>query len=407
MVTPKRILLLNRSFWPDVEATGQFLGELCEGIAEKYQVVAICGNSYFEDKNLFSFDADNLGKNFESINIIRVWHTRLWKGNLIGRVINWLTYCISAFIVALRQRFDVAIICTDPPFLSLIGAALKWLKDRPFIINCRDLYPDVALALGKMKQGFFCSVFDYINKKSFCMASCVVCLGPSMATRLVQKGLPERKIKVIPDWADTQSIKPILKKDNRFIPRIETRNEFIIMYSGNLGLSQEFELILEALFTVSKEEPIQIVFIGEGVGKKKLKRKINVMGFNNVSFFSYQPKEELAHSLSAADLHLIPLKKGLKGAIVPSKLYGVMAAGRPYIAITDEESEPAIFAKEKACGLLADPDSVESIVAALKWACNNKDELIEIGKRGRALAEKQFDKKIVIQKWLSLLEKFP
>lgn len=398
----KHILLLNRSFWPDIEATGQFLTELCQQLVKAHKITVIAGLSYYIENENFVSKRLYSKELFEGIEIIRVHHTRFWKANITARLINWFSYCFLAFFTALKIKPDLIIVCTDPPFLGIMIMILRRLKSIPFIYNCRDLYPDIAFGTGKLKQGILSYIYDYLNKKSLSAARLVVSLGLSMEDKLKSKGIPKEHIRVIPDWVDTHLLKPVLKKDNPLLEKFGLKNRFIMMYSGNIGFSQDFSSALESLLRI--KDSACLVFIGEGAGKEDLKNEAKQLGLRNILFIPYQSKDMLSFSLGMADLHLVSLKKGLAGASVPSKVYGIMATGRPYLAITDKESEPARLAKEHGCGLWAAPQDINAITHVINWAINHPDELEQMGKRGREIALKKFNKEIVIKEWLSVLE---
>lgn len=403
----KHILFFSRSFWPDTEATGQFITELCAELANKYKVTVIAGCSYYIKEDYFRafslYRKEKLGK----VTIFRVMHTKFWKGNLVGRIMNWLTYGILALLVALRlKKVDLIIISTDPPFLGILAMVLKKIKSTAFIYNCRDLYFDVAMVLGKLKPGLIAKVYDYLDKKAFNAAATVVPLGLSMQRRLIAKGVDRRRIRVISDWVDTGVIKPVAKENNPLLRELGLENKFIIMYSGNIGLTQNLDSILRAVADIKKPSSFFLVFAGEGAAKKGLRELAQELGVQEVLFLPYQPMEMLSYSLGMADLHIVSFQKGLSGAIVPSKVYGIMAAARPYLAIGDKESEPAILANEFGCGLLVEPDDIVGITKAFDWALAHTEELRQMGKRGRELAEARFDKNSVLKDWFSLLEDF-
>ncbi len=398
------VLLLNRSFWPDTEATGQFLTELCQELKEKYKITVIAGRSYYIKEKRFKGLSLYRKEIFDDIEVLRVRHTIFWKGNLLGRMANWLTYCILAFLSMLKMKPDVMIVCTDPPFLGIIAMIIGRLKSVPYIYNCRDLYPDVALALGKLKKGLSSDIFDYFNRKAFYSARFLVPLGQSMKNKLIKKNVPGEKIRIITDWVDTLQIKPIPKKENSLLEKFGIKNKFVIVYSGNIGLSQGFEIILDSIKFFPND--VHFVFIGEGAGKDALKNQAQSLNLKNILFLPYQPKEMLPFSLSMADLHVVPLMQGTAGTVVPSKLYGIMAVSRPYLAITDEESEPAILAKEFKCGLWAAPGNIKAVSDNIRWAIGHPKELEDMGSCGRKIAETRFDKKIVIKEWFKLLDNF-
>lgn len=392
------LLFINRSYWPDVEATGQFLTELCEGLGEYYPIVVVAGRSYFlADRfpplRLFQ-DETHRG-----VRIVRVRHTRFWKGSFWGRMANWVTFILLAFIASWRLRPRLIVACTDPPFSVFLAALLHRWKGIPFIFNCRDLYPDAALDLGKLKVGFLSRTFDRLHLRALRQASIVIPLGRSMADRIRIKGLAGRPMKIIPDWADTRMIRPIAKRNNPMIHQYALEKPFIIMYSGNLGLSQDFDTILQALSNLPPSPPWHLVLIGDGSGKKKLEEKVQALKFQNVLFLPYQPQEMLAYSLSMANLHLVPLRKGMSGASVPSKVYGIMAAGRPFLAITDRISEPARLALDLGLGLWAPAGDVGKITQAIRWCLHHGEDLEAMGEKGRKMAEKYFDKDVAIAEW--------
>lgn len=399
----KHILVLNRSFWPDTEATGQLLTELCEQLAKVYKVTVIAGHSYYI-KGLFKPFRLYSREIFNGIEILRVRNTRFWKASLIGRIINWCTYSMLVFVAALNIKPKIIIACTDPPFLGIIAMLLGRLKSIPFIYNCRDLFPDVGWELGKLtKSSFLSQSYDYFNKNAFKKALLVICLGQSMKNRIFSKGIPQERIRVIPDWVDTSTIKPVSKKDNPFLEKLGLKNKFIIMYSGNIGLTQNLSLILEAVTLIKDTHSYYLLFLGEGAAKASLKEQARSWGIENVLFLPYQPKDMLSFSLSMADLHIVSLKKGMAGVIVPSKIYGIMAVGRPYLAITDAESEAVCIAQEYGCGLWVSPDDIGKIAGSLEWALNHPVELEEMGRVARHIAQTQFDKNIVINEWLKIL----
>jgi len=397
------ILLLNRSFWPDIEATGEFLTELCLGLKESHSITVIAGRSYFIKEKRFRGINFYRREKLDDIDILRVRHTVFWKGNLAGRLINWLTYSVySSLLLLFVKKPDVIIVCTDPPFLGIIVMVIGRLRGVPFIYNCQDIYPDVALVLGKLREGMLSKTFDFFNKKALYSARFVVPIGKSMKDRLVAKKVPEGKIKIIPYWIDISKIKPLPKNENPFLKELKLENKFIIMYTGNIGLSQDFIPILNALEKVKEE--VCLFFLGHGVKKDFLKDKARLMGLENVFFIPHQPREKLPIFLSMADLHLIPLIKGMSGAIVPSKMYTIIAAGKPYLAITDPDSEPAVLAKEYNCGLWAAPADEAAITDRIVWAVRHPKELQEMGSNCRKLAETKFDKNIIIKEWFNLLE---
>ena len=318
-----RVLFLNRSFWPDREATGQFLTELCDDLSSDHEVTIVAGPCCQDkDKNSAGFrlwSRERRGK----VTIIRTWGTRFSKSNLAGRLVNLGTYYLLAAIVAFRlPRPDVIVAETDPPLLGALAAALKRRWRCRLIYNVRDLYPDIAEVTGGVRSPFLLDLLRRGNDYAYRRADLIVTLGHDMARRIVDKGVPTDKVVVVPDWVDCGRIRPL--DSNPF--RRSFGDKFVVMYSGNLGLSQQLEAVLEAADRLRDDNRILFALIGEGARKKWLEERARAMGLTNVTFLPYQPLENLGASLSAADLHLIPLAPGAAGCLVPSKIYGILAA---------------------------------------------------------------------------------
>jgi glycosyltransferase involved in cell wall biosynthesis len=208
------------------------------------------------------------------------------------------------------------------------------------------------------------------------------------------------KVSVIPDWVDTAQIRPLA--NNPF--RAQFGNRFVVMYSGNIGLSQQLETVLEAAALVAEHPAILFVLIGEGARKDSLVKLVRDRGLTNVMFLPYRPKEELAHSLSAADLHLIPLMPGAAGCLVPSKIYGILAAGRPFVAMMEAHAEVARIAREFRVGSVVAPADATALASAILSAAANPAELRAMGDRAREVAVKHFDRSLATRAFAAMLE---
>lgn len=392
-----RLLFLNRSFWPDLEATGQNLTELCEELCAEHEITFISGPSYHvaaPSRGLWKRDQ------FGKITIIRTWGTRFPKRRLGLRVINLGTYFALAAVAALfAPKFDVIIAATDPPLLGILGAALKRCRRCSFVYNVRDLYPDVAEANGGIKSRFLLGLLRWANDVAYASADQVIVLGEDMRRRVLSKGVPAAKVVVVANSVDCQKMRPV--EPNPF--REQWGDRFIVMYSGNLGLSQQLETVLEAADRLRQDKRILFLLVGEGARKNWLKERTHFLGLPNVEFCPYQPKSRLAESLSAADLHLIPLLRGATGAIVPSKVYGILAVGRPYVAIMDDTAEAARLARDHSVGFVVSPGDAEGLTETIKRASLDPDDLRLKGLRARRLAEEQFERKIIARKYSEVL----
>jgi glycosyltransferase involved in cell wall biosynthesis len=402
-----RVLVFNRSYYPDVEATGQLLTELCTDLTAHCVVHVVAGQPNFvalERGGLLQEDSHR------DVAITRVRNLKFSKKSLVGRIVGLLTYLVLAFWVGLRSRRpDVILVETDPPLLPLLGVILgRWHRCRS-ICYLQDLYPEVGLALGKLRPGLMTRLLYWATQVGLRGSDHIIVLGEDMRAKVVGRGITAKKTTVVPNWADTNLIyprprttdpwdraTPTMNGSNGIIAETCQDDALVVMYSGNLGLSQNLDQLLEVARDL-RHLPIRFVVVGEGAAKAQLLARATAWNLANVRFFSYQAKEKLGESLSAADVHFIPLRRGLAGAIVPSKLYGILAAGVPFIAAVEHSSEIARVATQTGAGLVIPPDSASDLAASLRWCLDNRALLPAMGRRGRRAAELLFSRPVCVR----------
>ncbi|MCH2203655.1 MAG: glycosyltransferase family 4 protein [Fuerstiella sp.] len=387
-----RLLFLNRSYWPDTEATGQLLTALCEGLTEQFDVHVLAGQP-----NVTSTHAD-----WESIDerngvtIHRVKHTTFSKRNILQKGINFLSFVRACQKqIQLLPQPDVVVFETDPFLLPFVADRFRRDTGCSMVGYLQDIYPDVAVALDKVSDNWAIrrlrtSLFDIYRR-----CSKMIVLSKDMKQLLLESEIPDETVSIIPNWADTQQIVPV-DTDNRFRRRFRLENKFVAMYSGNLGLTQNLEEFVEAAATLQDDTQIQFVFVGQGARKKDLQQQTESLGLSNILFCDYQPADELSHSLSAADLHLLPLTADLSRCLMPSKLYGILAAGRPFLTNAPETSELFEITKFHNVGFTVEAGSPSVIAETIRTAKNDRATLRKMGRRARQLAEKRCTKTLSV-----------
>jgi glycosyltransferase involved in cell wall biosynthesis len=370
-----------------VEATGQLLTELCSDLAQRHDVTVIAGRPNF----VTGGSALPRRETHRGVQVLRVRNFRFNKTGMLGRAVGLASYLLLAFWAALWQRRpDVLVVETDPPALGALGALLKWRHRCPMIFYLQDLFPEVGLALGKLRPGLLTTLLRWLTNIGLRHADAVVVLGEDMKRRVLERGVPVERVAVVPNWADTQALRPA-DGANRLRSEWGVDDRFVVMYSGNLGLSQGLEGVLHAA-NLLRDEPVTFVFVGEGAARPALVSRATASGMRNVRFFPYQPKACLGESLAAADLHLIPMRRGLAGYMVPSKLYGILAVARPYVAAVDADSEVAAVTEKYSTGLRIDPESPDELARAIRWCLAHRPESRAMGERGLKVAETYFDR---------------
>lgn len=385
------MLFLNRSFWPDTEATGQLLTELCEDLAADYDVAVVAG----QPNRITSQEAyRRVGvQSRRGVEVRRVPHTRFAKRSVWGRAVNFLSYLVMAWCDTLWiRRPDVVVVETDPFVLAFLGAWLKFRYRSKLIVYLQDVYPDVAVALGKLRDGLIVRALRAALVAVYRRADRVVVLSKDMKMLLCDRGVDSQRIVCIPNWADTAELVP-QKTQNRFRQRELLNGHFVVMYSGNMGLTQRLDKVLEAAEGFRTRDDVVFLFVGDGVSKNDLERRARERRLPNVRFLPYQAKSELSHSLSAADLHLLPLNAPLASCLMPSKLYGILASGTAVLTDAPPESEIRQLVESERVGLTVPPGDANALADGIRWGLEHRHELEQMGFRARRLAEARFDRK--------------
>lgn len=334
------------------------------------------------------------------VEIVRTGGTIMSKRRLPLRLLNLGSYfALAAAASHTIDRPDLVVAATDPPLLGLLGARLKRRWNCRLVYNVRDLYPDIAQVNGGLRNRPLLNLLNYANREAFAAADRVIVLGHDMRERIAAKGVAPERIMVVPDWVDCAAIRPVIRNPLRD----SFGGKFVVMYSGNLGLSQQLETVIEAAAHLRNDTGLLFILVGEGARKPWMMREAAARGLGNVRFLPYQPKERLAESLSAADLHLIPLKTGAAGCLVPSKVYGIMAAGRSFVAMMEAHSEVARLAVWHDIGSVAPPGDASALAGAIQAARADPERLVLRGLKARQLAVRCFDRKIVTRRFGKVL----
>jgi colanic acid biosynthesis glycosyl transferase WcaI len=392
-----KILFVNRSFWPDTDATGFLLTELTEDLSRDHQITVICGPANTSKPQVWPLLCR---EDHGAVKIARTFGARFSKRNLAVRVVNLGTYWVQALTVALRERADVIIAETDPPLLGLLGAIVKRLKGSLFIFYCQDLYPDIAEATRGLKSRPVLAFLRWCNEFAYRNADAIVVLGADMANRLQRQGVAPNRIVVIPNWIDCRKVKPQPPPD--FMMR--KPGDFVVMYDGNFGWSQDLGTVLDAAHLMRDDRRVRFILVGDGCRKVALAHQATLMRLPNVEFGERHPPSAISEVLAAGDLQLIPLVAGAAGCLVPSKVYGILAAGKPFVAMMEPEADVARLAAESDAGFVVPPGDAQALGRTISHAMENPKLLEEMGGRARALAERSYDRRLITRRFAEFLE---
>jgi glycosyltransferase involved in cell wall biosynthesis len=390
-----RLLVLNQYYWPGGEATANLLTELCEALAEDYDVTVVTG----------AVAADVASREVRNgVRIVRVESTAHDRTQLLHRALNYLTYVVASTAAALRaERPDVVVCMTDPPFLGAIARLIAWRHRAPLLVIAQDVFPEIAVALGRLTNPLLVRVLGLLVNASLRRADRVVVIGDTMKRRIEAKGVASGRIDVIPNWGDATLTTPA-PRDNPWARRHKLVGKFVVMHFGNVGHAQDLDTLIRATTLLRDLEDLVVPIIGVGARKEELVELARRLDADAVRFLPWQEYAQRALPISAADLHVVGLARGLAGYVVPSRLYGVLAAGRPVVAAAEAESETAQLVAEVGCGIAIEPGDPIALAEVLRAAHDGAYDLEERGRRARAFAETASDRSIAVGRYRAVLD---
>ena len=391
-----RIVFFNRSYSPDMGATGQLLTELTQDLVRDHgcDVTVVCG----PPPEGSCADVHS----HEGVTIVRAKGTRLARRGFLGRFTNYVTYSLAAAWASLRlPRSDIVVALTDPPIIGLVAWATSKRMGSRFVFLCQDIFPEVANLLDDFRSETINALLQRVNCFLVKRADRVIALGDAMKDRLVSgKNADPERVSVIHNWADTEAISPA-PKDNAFSREHGLADKFAVMHSGNIGLSQNLDCWIEVASRLASLSDIVFLFVGDGVRREALGLDVARRGLDNVLFLPYQPRETLRDSYAAADVFIVSLKPGLAGYIVPSKLYGILAAGRPYVAAVEPATEVAAISLEHDCGVVVAPGDVGGMVHEITRLHRDRERGERLSRNARR-AGLQFDRRKQVRAYREL-----
>lgn len=395
-----KVVFVNRFFHPDISATAQMLGDLAFDLAARGDdVTVIASRQLYQDPRARLSSLEDVA----GVKVVRVRTTSFGRASLPGRVLDYATFYLSTFIALWRTaRPGVTVVAkTDPPLVSVPAAAACRLRGARLVNWLQDLFPEVAGAAGARVPMF--RVLAWLRDRSLARAACNVAVGEQMAARLRARGVPSGRIAVIPNWADGNAIQPLEHAANRLRRDWGLGEAFVAAYSGNMGRVHEFETILGAARRLRGEAGVRFVLIGDGRWRAWIEDEVRRERLESVLLKPYQPRENLALSLGLADVHLVSLQPAMEGLVVPSKVYGIAAAGRPLVYIGDPGGEIGELVARHAIGVAVRAGDAEALARALLELRADAGRRRAMGARARALFEAEYDKPIALAKWSAAL----
>jgi len=291
---------------------------------------------------------------------------------------------------------------TDPPMVGDIALVVARRYRVPLVVVSQDVFPEIAVEVGRLRNRYLVALLGFTTRFYLRRADRVVAIGETMRRRLEAKSVRPERLHVIPNWVDTTAIVP-QPRDNDWARERGLVDRFVVMHSGNIGHAQDLATLIRAGASLQDLDRLAVLLIGFGARHAEYVALVRELGADNVSFVDYQERATLPFSLASADLHFVGLARGLSGYVVPSRLYGVLAASRPVLVAADEDSETARLTRRIGCGIVVPPGRPDLVAAEIRRAAAGEYDLAEMGRLGREWVEAEGGRERALERYRLLL----
>lgn len=395
-----RVLLLNLYFPPDTSATAKMAQTVVDALSTIHDVTVLCGRPSYdpsERRPWRLFQSDQAAR----VKTIRVGSSDYSRVQMNKRVFNYLSYVLLSVPRSIFLPCDVILAMTDPPFEGIVGAFVALLKGKPLVYNIRDMYPDMAVGGSIVAPGLLSRVWEKLHRWALRRSTRVVVLGEDMRNRIISKGVSPANVLVVRDGAELPaqtSSPPAL--DEEVIRAIRGNFRLVLLHAGNLGFYGAWDTLLAGAAELSGEG-IGLVFVGDGAQRERL--QFAAKDLPNVRFLPFFPGSKISSVLAAADAHLITVKRGLEGVVVPSKMYGILVAGKPILAVAPRECDVVSIGEQKGFSIFADPDDPTHFADSARRLARDPELLRQMGLASFAAAP-DFARSEELRKLVTILE---
>jgi colanic acid biosynthesis glycosyl transferase WcaI len=406
------VLILTQVFPPDAVSTAQIMGDLAVDLmAEGHRVSVLTTSPHYnrdEDAEarqpLIPYWGTVLRESeFHGAKVFHTFMPQKSKG-VWPRAAAWMGFHLISTLAGITALREVDIIITPSPPLT-IGAS-AWLlsvyQGCPYIYNVQEIYPDIAVKLGVLREGYLLQVMKRLERFIYDHAAKVTVIAPHMRADLLGKGTPPEKVELIPNFVDTGDLAPSAK-DNEFSRQHGLADRFVVSYAGNMGPAQGLETLIEAARILGGEDGIRFLLMGNGTLQDDLGAAIESNGLGNIVFLPYQPYRVMSMAYAASDLSVVPLAPLTGGDALPSKAYRIMACGRPVLAVAERGTDLAELVETAGCGIFVESGSAERLAVAILDAYRGRYDLASMGAAGRQCVEREFSRRSVTRRYDALV----
>ena len=402
-----RILLLNLYFPPDTSATAKVAESMSRALAQSHEVTVLCGRPSYdptERRPWKLWQTERITTNGSSFTVVRVGSTAYSRMKMKLRILNYLTYAKLASHLALFIPCDVILAMTDPPFNGISAAIIGMLKSKPVVYDIQDLYPDMAIAASIVTPGVIPRIWEYLHRWALRRAARILVLGDDMRARIIAKGVDPSKIFIVRNSVDVQSAgtpSPLLNSE--VIRAIRANFRFVLLHAGNLGFYGAWDTLIAAVRQLQNDN-VALVFVGDGAERSRLESL--AAGATNIRFLPFFPPADIPYVLAAPDAHIVTIKPGLQGVVAPSKMFGILAAGKPIVAVAPEETDVATLGARRGFAICANPTNPDALASAIRQLASDPARLTAMG-QSASLAATRYSRAAEMQKLASIISTIP
>ena len=395
--------VITELYYPENNQTGYYMTGIAEGLSKDFEIKVICGQPNYAAKGTRA-----LKKEFHrGVEIIRVWGTTLDKNVIFFRLLNMITLGASIFIkslVKINSGQSILVVSAPPslPFLTALAAKIRRAR---YNLIIQDKYPEILIAVGKTNSGStFVKLLDKLNAWLYSGAEKIIVVGRDMrelveAQTFDKPGRKKTTIEVIQNWASLEEIEPMPRESNELLKELGILDKFVFLYAGNMGHPQDLESIVECAEKLKDDGRFHFLFLGSGVKRKWLEKKVQENKLENVSILAARPRAEQKLFLNACDIGLVSLVKNMSGVAMPSRTYNFLAAGKPILALTENNSEVARVIEEEQVGWIVPPSEPSRLLQVIYKIFDERDLLVEIGRRARESSIKKYSIETAVSKY--------
>ena len=403
------VLMLTTVFPPEVRSAALLMGELAESLAQRGHRVTVitaapAGAARRGKRSLFGVFVEDLC----GVRVIRIPNFAIHRTHApailrgLGQMLNAFAFLLAALFV---KDVDVTLAYSPPLALGIVGAVLHHLRRIPHVLNVQDLVPQYAIDLGILKSRSLIRLLKEIERTVYRHVQLITVHSRGNAEYMAREGVEPHKVAVVPNWVDTRLIRPAAR-ETAYRQKAGLEGKFVVLFAGMLGFAQDVDTIVEAGTFLSSRRDIVLLIVGDGVEKERLKEKARCLGLENVRFMPVVTNQEYPEVVASADLCLATLQKSLLCPVVPSKLLGYMAAGKPIVASFPEGGDAPRVIREAGCGICVPPGDPARLAQAIVEAAANPAGCRAWGERGRQFVETHHDRSGVVALYESLFEQF-